>query len=294
MLAAVRGEAGDGAARPWVVVVAWRAGRRTGAVLDRLAAVAPGVPVVLVDNESRPAGLAAAVARRPSVTALAEAANRGFAGGANVGVAHAFDRGATHAVLLNDDVLPEPGCVEALVAAAGADGAAAPTIDAPGTEAFAGGRVDWDRGLGGHDPGSLDYLTGAALCIARRAWERVGPLDERFFLYYEDVDWCVRARACGVPLRVSEARARHEAGSSSGGGHGATWGYYDSRNRLLFLEGQRGRPHARRDVPRSLWDVAGYLRHGGPPRVAAARVRGIVDWARGRTGRGPYPPRRGR
>ncbi len=281
-------------ARPWIVVVAWRADARTAAPLDHLAAVAPAIPVLLVDNESAPRSLAAALAGRATVHALPHAANLGFAGGANAGLEEAFGRGATHAILLNDDLFPEPGCLEALVALAGDDGCAGPTFDAPGDDAFAGGLVDRERGFGLHRPGARDFLTGAALCLSRAAWERTGPFDERFFLYYEDVDWCVRARACGVPLRVSEARARHEAGSSSGGGHGATWGYYDSRNRLLFLEGQRGRPHARRDVPRSLWDVAGYLRHGGPPRVAAARVRGIVDWARGRTGRGPYPPRRGR
>lgn len=272
-----------------VVVVAWRADATTGRVLDRLAAVAADVPVVLVDNESRPAALAAAVSGRPAVTALPQAVNRGFAGGANAGLAVAFATGAGHAILLNDDVLPEPGCIEALLDAAGPDGAAAPVLDAPGTEAFTGGRIDWDRGRAGHHPGALDYLTGAALCISRSAWEQVGPLDERLFLYYEDVDWCVRARDAGVPLRVAAAEAHHAAGSSTGGAAGPTWGYYDTRNHLRFLEGRRGRVAARREAVRTLRDVARRRRHGGSTALMTAQLRGLVDWWRGRDGRGPYP-----
>ena len=277
--------------RPWAVVVAWRADASTGSSLDHLLGVAPGVAVALVDNESRPAGLAAALAGRATVTALPQGENRGFAGGANAGLEHAFGAGATHVLLLNDDVRPEPGCVEALVAAAGDDGAAAPLIDAPGGEAFAGGRIDWTRGLAGHHAGALDYLTGAALCISRSAWSRVGRFDEGCFLYYEDVDWCVRARDRGVPLRLAEAHAHHAAGSSTGGAAGPTWGYYDTRNHLRFLEARRGRVAARREAVRTLRDVARLRREGGPSAVTVAQLRGVLDWWRGRDGRGPYPPR---
>ena len=104
---------------PAAVVVAWRAGERAATCLDRLAEAAPGVARVLVDGESDPDALARLLASRPGVEAVPLAHNPGFAGGANAGVERAFAQGASHALLLNDDVLVEPGCVEALVAAAG-------------------------------------------------------------------------------------------------------------------------------------------------------------------------------
>ena len=53
--------------------------------------------------------------------------------------------------------------------------------------------ADWD-----HDtPRQVDWVLGACLMIRRQAWEAVGPLDEGFFMYYEDIDWCYRARAAG-------------------------------------------------------------------------------------------------
>lgn len=64
-----------------------------------------------------------------------------------------------------------------------------------------------------HQPERVDgYLTGACLWIRRAAWRDVGPFDDRFFLYCEEVDWARRARRRGWQLRaVPEAGARHEA-----------------------------------------------------------------------------------
>jgi GT2 family glycosyltransferase len=242
------------------------AGRRDDRrVLDRLAAVAADVPVVLVDNDSRPAALAAACRGRPGVTALPQAVNRGFAGGANAGLA----------VRLRDRRRPRGPAERRRPAGAGlhrgagrrrrADGAAAPVLDAPGTEAFTGGRIDWERGRAGHHPGALDYLTGAALCISRSAWERVGPLDERLFLYYEDVDWCVRAPDRGVPLRLAGGRAdmqRAARAAAPRGRRGAT----TTRAPSALPREQAGRVAARREALRTLRDIARHRRTGAPRR----------------------------
>src|SRR6476661_1691731 len=98
------------------VVVAWRAGERAGACLARLAEVAPSARRILVDNE---AGDGTGVDAPDDTVVVRLADNRGFAGGANAGLTRAFLGGAGHAVLLNDDLLVEAGCVEALVTAAG-------------------------------------------------------------------------------------------------------------------------------------------------------------------------------
>jgi GT2 family glycosyltransferase len=270
---------------PVAVVVTWRANGDASACLDSL----DGVATVLVGNESDAAALAALAAGREGVESLALADNRGFAGGANAGLARAFAGGATHALLLNDDVRLDGGCLEALLATAGDDALAAPVVDAAGANAFTGGALDPRRGFGRHVPGALDFLTGAALMIPRRVWERVGPLDERLFLYYEDVEWTVRARRLGVALRLAPgAFAQHDAGSSSGGGEGATWAYYSTRNRLWFLERERGRAAAVREAANTAARAA--LRAAvGPRDVAGAKLAGTRDYLRGRLGKGPYP-----
>jgi hypothetical protein len=268
--------------KPCAVVVGWRAGERATHAIDLLRATQPGGNVVFVDNE--------APASSPHADVLTLAENRGYAGGANAGVEHAFaDMTVTHAVVLNDDLELAPGALMLLAELAGGDGCASPTIEAPGDDAFAGGRLD-ARGFGRHEPGARDFLTGAALCIPRAAWERVGPFEERLFLYYEDVDWCLRARAGGFALRVSEdATAWHRAGRSTGGGDGETWAYYSTRNRLWLLEQQQGARKARREAART--SLRAHLRAVRSARraVARAKLAGVKDWSEHRMGRGRWP-----
>jgi GT2 family glycosyltransferase len=264
--------------KPCAVVVGWRAGDRAAAAIAALRASQPGCAVVFVDNES-PAPPAA-----EDVLALTE--NRGYAGGANAGLARAFsDPSITHALVMNDDLELAPGALGVLAEACGDAGCASPEIEAPGPDAFAGGRID-ARGFGRHEPGALDFLTGAALCLPRAAWQRVGPFDERLFLYFEDVEWCLRARAAGFALRVEpRATARHGAGSSTGGGKGETWAYYSTRNRLWLLQRMRGRATARREAANT--SARALLRAGQP--VGRAKLLGVRDWAAGRMGQGPFP-----
>jgi GT2 family glycosyltransferase len=264
--------------RPCAVVVGWRAGERAGPAIDRLRADQPGCGVVFVDNE------AVGEPSRAEVVALAE--NRGYAGGANAGLERAFgDPATSHALLLNDDIELAPGALELLAEACGDNACASPVIEAPGPDAFSGGRLD-ARGFGRHEPGARDFLTGAALCLPRAAWERVGRLDERLFLYYEDVEWCLRARAAGFALRVEPgATARHEGGRSTGGGQGETWAYYSTRNRLWLLQRMRGRATARREAANTSARAIRRLREP----IGRAKLYGVRDWAVGRMGRGPFP-----
>ena len=264
--------------KPCAVVVGWRAGERAAHAIELVRAGQPGCAVVFVDNEAPSPEVPAGV--------LALTENRGYAGGANAGVARALaDPSVTHVALMNDDLELAPGALALLAEACGDDACASPAIDAQGADGFAGGRID-ERGFGRHEPGALDFLTGAALCFPRRAWEAVGPFDERLFLYYEDVEWCLRARAAAFALRVElRATARHGAGSSTGGGEGETWAYYSTRNRLWLLQRMRGRGTARREAANT--SARALLRLRDP--VGRAKLLGVRDWAEGRMGRGPFP-----
>src|SRR4051812_31038422 len=96
--------------KPCAVVVGWRAGARAGDAIDRLRASQPGCQVIFVDNE------APAPSPAPDVISLVE--NRGYAGGANAGVARALaDAATTHVLVMNDDLELAPGALSLLAEA---------------------------------------------------------------------------------------------------------------------------------------------------------------------------------
>ena len=145
---------------------------------------------------------------------IAAGTNRGFAAGANLGMAYAQARGdGDYFWLLNNDTVVAPGALTALVRTAEADsgiGLCGSTLldyaRPDRVQARGGGWYDrwWgrtrlageDRPLSGPAPSapSLDFVHGASLLVRRRFLESVGPLDERYFLYFEDVDWALRGK----------------------------------------------------------------------------------------------------
>jgi hypothetical protein len=119
--------------------------------------------------------------------------------------------------LLNNDAEPEPATLAALVDEAEADprvgivGAVLPGV-------WGGGRVSEWTGVARpvSEPGErLDYVAGTCMLIRRRVLEQIGLFDEAFFFYYEDADFCRRARQAGWRLSVApEARVGHAGGAS--------------------------------------------------------------------------------
>lgn len=181
--------------------------------------------VVAVDNAS-PDDSAAQIERQyPQVQLLRSSFNLGFAGGINLGV-----QAATHAakdgtadviVLLNQDCLVAQGWLKALCAGLDGDPQAAiagcTLLNADETVNHAGARLEMPLAYSQHlttvsaAPVRMDYVTGAAFAIRRQAWETVGPFDEDFYpAYYEEADYCYRARRHGwVVLYVPAAVVRH-------------------------------------------------------------------------------------
>ncbi len=255
--------------------------------------------LLMVDNGSSD-GSADAIAREfPDVEVVALPANRRFAGGCNAGLERALAGGADAVMLLNNDTEAEPGLLEHLLLALEQDpraGAVAPLICLRQTLDriwYAGGRCVPALGLAAHrglrqrDRGQYrameptGYLTGCCLLATRAAWERVGPLDEGYFIYAEDADWCLRARAVGLGLRfVPTARLWHKVSASTGAA--SPWKIYQRTRANLrlfachargagrlswlpcFLAQQaalmawlalRGRAAAAAAVPRALWDA---------------------------------------
>lgn len=261
-----------------IVVVSYRTGDTLARCLDAVHADAPEAAVHLVDHASRLVAFDALIKPRPWVRAMPTHENPGFGAGANRGIAAAIGAGADHVLLLNDDVFVRPGCLRRLVEAAGEAGAASPWLAGTGDARYRGGLIDWERGYAGHVDGAHDYLIGGCMLISRAAWERTGPFDEAFFLYCEDVDWCVRARAEGVPLVVvPEELADHVGGASTGSDH--SWAYWWSRSRIRLLR-KHGRGHPTRTALRQIGrsGIDGVM--SGDFGTAAARVRGTLSGLR--------------
>jgi GT2 family glycosyltransferase len=217
----------------------------------------PQADVLIVDNASSDGTPAAVRARFPEVAVIETGANLGFAAGNNVGLRYALERGYDYALLLNNDTEVAPDFLKELVTAAESApeiGVVGPTIvyyERPDLIWSAGGAIDWQRGTsamrGIGEPVAqlppaardVDFVTGCALLCKRAVLERVGLLDERFFMYYEETEWCVRARRAGFRiLHVPSARVLHKIPLNARADKPYV-AYYMTRNRLLFLRATR-------------------------------------------------------
>ena len=210
--------------------------------------------VLLVDNgssneESKP--LMQLDAKRLLWLRLPE--NRGFSGGHNAGIKMALENGAEFIWLLNNDATVEEDCLDKLVRIAqkqdhvGALNAA--VLDTvPGSEASAAttrgqGVIDYRRGKtllqAGPDKEFVDceWLAASNLLLRRQAIEETGTFDERYFLYFEDVELCQKLRLRGWRcLFVPGARITHVGGASTEDNLKHWRSYYYTRNRLLFFQ----------------------------------------------------------
>jgi GT2 family glycosyltransferase len=294
-----------------IVVPTWnRAAAATAAVasLGRLTDVAHFT--IVVDNGSRPAereALTAAAAGRADVHVIALPENRGFAGAVNVGLAEAFRRGAAAVLVLNDDAEVEPRLLAELTAVTRAHpdaGIVAPrVVDAEtSVEVSRGERVwlplvclprTWLRVRGdGREPYAVSNVLGVAFLVTRACWERIGGLEEGFFAYYEEVDYCLRARAAGFAVMVAPASTvRHEGFRGFAGGFTPLAAYLKARNLPLLVRRHGGALTWALFAPTYAAllaaSAAGYAVRGDAGAVLPALGRGVADGLRGRTGRPP-------
>ncbi len=244
-------------------------------------------------------------------------ANRGFAGGNNVALALARSLPDVGWMwLLNNDTVADPRALEELLAAArgrgraGMLGSAIHDYERPEEiQSLGSMKILWPRpgALFGSSPRGavreVGWVSGASLLVRREALEDTGPIDEDYFLFGEEKDWCVRARRRGwVVYAVPASRVRHKWGVSSRSsrtrrrflgrsvtriawsGYGVP-GYYESRNGVLF---------ARKLFPRWLpaWTAVRTLHLVGQTILYDDRklsrigviLRGTWDGLRGRAG----------
>jgi len=169
-------------------------------------------------------------AAHPRTLILESKNNLGFAGGNNIGIRYALAHGADYVWLLNNDATAAPDALSALVAKAASDnriGAVSSICyyaDAPSkVEAWGGARVNLWIGYGRNtrqprEDNWFHSLNGTSLLIGRKALGDAGLLDEVFFLYWEDTEFCLRLRKKGWRIAAAaDSRILHRVNASTGG-----------------------------------------------------------------------------
>lgn len=217
----------------------------------------PHIHIVVVDNGSIDNSVDRIRQVYPDITLLENPTNLGFAGGANVGIQYVMEQRGDAVFLLNNDTIIAPDTVSIMVQQLDTYvGVVSPLIyyfDDPQMIWSAGGNLSplnleiTDSLRGRQNQGTLtpvmerDFVPGTSMLIPRHTFEAVGAFDERFFMYYEDMDFCLRTRRAGLQiLLTTEARVWHKVAVSSGGADSPQERYWMARSSVLYF-----RKHAR-------------------------------------------------
>jgi len=208
--------------------------------------------VIVLDCQSIDGSVAAFRSAFPAIQIIELAENLGYAGNNNVGIREGLRQGADWLFVLNEDTVLAPDCLQRLVEMGLQSpdiGIVGPMIyhhDEPEVIQSAGAEVDrwWrsfhlgqnqvDRGQFG-EPRNVRWISGCAILVRSDVVHTAGALDERFFIYCEEVEWCIRAGKSGWRIvHVPSAKLWHK-GVQRHYQPKPAYTYYTTRNRLLML-----------------------------------------------------------
>lgn len=236
--------------------------------------------------------------------------NLGYAGGNNFGIKYCLEKLKSDLILvINNDIVPDKDFLLPLIDEVEKEGVgiACPKVYfAKGFEFhkerykrselgrviwYAGGRIDWNNVFAIHigldivdsrrfnKRDESEFATGSCMLVKQQIFESVGLFDEKYFLYWEDIDFSVRVRRAGFKIIYQpNARVWHKVSSSSGIGSKLN-DYFLTRNRLYF-----GFKYAPLHTKLSLVKQAIKMLFNS----ASWQKRGIIDYAIGRMGKGSW------
>jgi GT2 family glycosyltransferase len=251
-----------------VVIVSWNTRELLRKCIESVLAESGDMvtEVIVVDNDSRDGSALMVCQAFPSVTLIANSRNRGFAAANNQGIAASTGK---YILLLNSDTIVLDGAIARAVhlmsddaAVLGVrvlnpDGSLQPTCFMypsplnmllsstylyklfPRSRFFGRERMTWwDR----DDTRQVDVVTGCFMLLRREAIEAVGPMDERFFIYAEETDWCYRFRKAGWKVMFTpDAEIIHYGGASTRRAASEMW-LQKRGSTLLFVRKHRSIP----------------------------------------------------
>jgi GT2 family glycosyltransferase len=214
----------------------------------------PNYHILVVDNGSTDGSVGRIQAEHPEIEIIETGENLGYAGGNNAGIRQALAQGVEYICILNNDVTVAPDFLSRLLYVLGenvAAGVATPLVaemanpdrvwslgmmvdgrTATGTRLHAGERLrDWQV----DESDEVDVASGAAMLVKRQVFERVGLLDEAFYLYYEETDWCLHARRAGYRIVAVPSSVVWHKVSATLGSTSPVIDYYMLRNHLRLI-----------------------------------------------------------
>ncbi|HEX6288020.1 MAG TPA: glycosyltransferase family 2 protein [Herpetosiphonaceae bacterium] len=298
------------ASRVTIVVVSYNVCALLRQCLSSAVAAKPPAQVIVVDNASHDGSVEMVRREFPTVMLIANKRNRGFAAGTNQGLCHALaaDLPSDYVLLLNPDAFLRRGALAAMVEfmdehpRVGAVGARLfypdgrpqegawhfPTLWMTLLDLFPprgpllgrlyasslNGRYREERGS---DPFPIDHPLGAAMLLRRTTLEQVGLLDEGYWMYVEEVDWCYRCRQAGWAIwQVPSAEVVHVAGASSQQFKGRSFvALHRSRLRFFAKLGSPRRERWNRRIVRAgmLWAALSAWRDRLRGRIGVEELR---------------------
>ncbi|MDX6254329.1 MAG: N-acetylglucosaminyl-diphospho-decaprenol L-rhamnosyltransferase [Frankiales bacterium] len=260
--------------------------------------------VLVVDDASGDGSVAAIRAAYPAVSVLEQSANSGYAAAVNAGVVACSDAEAV--LVLSHETVLDRDALAHLSRTLGGRGVAVAgpllgLLDDRERLWSAGGGLGQRSALPFHRQGvplsgpsgdhgqDVEWVDGAAFLLDRRAWEGVGGLDESYYLYVEEVDFMQRLLAAGWSVRVNPAARAWQR-------PGMTPPYLEARNLALWMYRSHRYLPLLLHLCRQFTLALRAMRAEQGRWVARARMRGLLDAARGQLDRAwalrrsPAPP----
>ena len=205
--------------------------------------------IIVVDNSS-PDDSLEVLKDIEGIILIPSKKNGGFSYGNNIGIKYALEHDCTCVILLNNDTIVAEDFLDKIFEDDGTN-VTVPKIyyySDPKILWYAGGRIDYKKGLQVHFGDGLkdaprfskqievDYATGCCMMIPRTVLDKVGLLDENYFMYWEDMDYSLRLKNSGIKIHyLPEAKIWHKVGMS-GGSQSKMAIYYSNRNRFFLLK----------------------------------------------------------
>lgn len=244
----------------FIIILNWNGWSDTLECLKSLNGVDyPNFEIILIDNGSKekPPVIGDRQFSNLKINQIFNETNLGFSGGNNQGIKIALEKVADYVLLLNNDTIVANDFLDKLVNQIEKDkkiGIIGPQMlfyEAPKLIWFGGGKLNWLKNRGTHKDYKMpiqtkefvrkvDYITGCCLLVRREVIEKIGLMSEDYFLYYEDADWCLRAKKAGYKIiYVSGSKIWHKV--SVGLKEGSpVFTYYHIRNGLVLARRYSG------------------------------------------------------
>lgn len=233
----------------WTIIINWKRPHETCACLRSMPCDVDLSKVVVIDNGSGDDSVGIIQEQFPDVTILCMVNNLGFGKAANIGIKYALEQNAWAILLLNNDTQVESNTLKQIanfMASSPEVGIASPKIflsNNPQRLWAVGGMYrencainigsnEYDTGQ--YDNIQLDFVYGCAMLLRSNMLKKIGLFDEQFFMYYEDVDICLRARKAGFTVALVPNTCVLHLSSQSTNDNPARKVFYESRSRVLF------------------------------------------------------------